>query len=346
MSLRLRAASGAPVRIRVSISLSSSCLDSSPYSRAGAVMSSTGSIQRHSKPRGRPGGCGRRRPGPGCRGTGETGKPPSPACPPARFPGSGQEKPASSILADGVLGAQHWRLDELLHRRFHGAQHQRRGAHAHHLQRAHGLVQLLARGAQLARVQGAEVGVLPASASRTKRLRALDAPSSDLRNSSSTQARGPRSSRVRSSSAGDEFRSCTCIGGRIGEGLKFESWKAWIWRQTLRLKTPSSNCRRAGRSLSASLPNQKGKIRMVYPGPTGGAAGATDRRRPPEMRDARYWLIAAGPALSLLFWLARARSCGGALLAAITTGTAGRQPWLQTLYQIHYPPHHRPRQAP
>ncbi len=38
-----------PVRIKVSISLSSSCLDSSPYSRAGAVMSSTGSIQRHSK---------------------------------------------------------------------------------------------------------------------------------------------------------------------------------------------------------------------------------------------------------------------------------------------------------
>ncbi|MFD2301333.1 hypothetical protein ACFSPA_21750 [Paracidovorax citrulli] len=50
-------------------------------------------------------------------------------------------------------------MHEFLHRRFHGAQHEGRRAHAHHLQRAAGLVQLLARDAQRPGVQRGEIGL-------------------------------------------------------------------------------------------------------------------------------------------------------------------------------------------
>ena len=59
-----------------------------------------------------------------------------------------------SVIAAG-LGALH----KLLHRRFHGPQHQRRRTHAHHFQRAAGLVQLLARNAQGASVQRRQIGL-------------------------------------------------------------------------------------------------------------------------------------------------------------------------------------------
>ena len=57
----------------------------------------------------------------------------------------------------GIVAAQLWPLNELLRQGLHRAQHFGRSAEPDHLQGTHGLVQLLARDAQLAGVQAGEV---------------------------------------------------------------------------------------------------------------------------------------------------------------------------------------------
>ncbi|MES2688542.1 MAG: hypothetical protein V4706_17100 [Pseudomonadota bacterium] len=57
-----------------------------------------------------------------------------------------------------ILAALLGTLDKSLHCRFHGTQNQRRGAQAHHLKCAYGLMQLLTRNTQLAGVERGEVG--------------------------------------------------------------------------------------------------------------------------------------------------------------------------------------------
>ncbi len=57
-----------------------------------------------------------------------------------------------------IVAAQFGPLNEALHGGFHGPQHQRRRSHAHHFERAAGLVQLLACDAQRTRIQRSQVG--------------------------------------------------------------------------------------------------------------------------------------------------------------------------------------------
>ena len=70
----------------------------------------------------------------------------------------GQRKAGVFDFPDGVLAAMLRLLHELLHSRFHGAQHQHRPGQAHHLQRTHRLMELLAGNAQLAGVNGSQIG--------------------------------------------------------------------------------------------------------------------------------------------------------------------------------------------
>jgi len=59
----------------------------------------------------------------------------------------------------GFPGAQRWLLHEFVYRRFHGAQQQRNGRHAHHFEGTAGLVQLLSRHAQGTCIQRRKVGI-------------------------------------------------------------------------------------------------------------------------------------------------------------------------------------------
>ncbi len=69
----------------------------------------------------------------------------------------GQREAGALDLRGRRFAARLRPLDELLHRRFHGAQDQRGGPQAHHLERADRLVQLLAGDAQLAVVDRGHV---------------------------------------------------------------------------------------------------------------------------------------------------------------------------------------------
>ena len=69
-----------------------------------------------------------------------------------------QRETGTFHFVGGVVAAKLGSLDKLLRQRFHGAHHLGRCAETNHLQRSDGLVQLLARNAQLAGVQVGQVG--------------------------------------------------------------------------------------------------------------------------------------------------------------------------------------------
>ncbi len=68
-----------------------------------------------------------------------------------------QGKTCEFNFGRSVLAALLRTLDKSLHCRLHGAQNQRRRAQAHHLKRAHGLMQLLTRNTQLTGIQRGKV---------------------------------------------------------------------------------------------------------------------------------------------------------------------------------------------
>ena len=69
----------------------------------------------------------------------------------------GQRKTCALHLDGSVITAQLGALGELLRQRLHGAHHLGRRAESHHLQRSHGLVELLAGNAQLAGIQFSQI---------------------------------------------------------------------------------------------------------------------------------------------------------------------------------------------
>ena len=68
-----------------------------------------------------------------------------------------QGKTGTLNFGGSILGALLGLLHKLLHGSFHGPEHQRRRGQTHHLQRANGLMQLLPRNAQLARINGGQI---------------------------------------------------------------------------------------------------------------------------------------------------------------------------------------------